>query len=673
MAATDSVGLVSPRSTWESIGAETPQRSARSRSERSIASRSARTRGPTSRGSATAVLIGGVRYHIRLSAPEASCISALVGYGRTHAPGPMEAATTKQDTPPLEGVSSFAKSLFLGEIHDELVFPYPKPAEGEQDRIRALVASLRELAAESIDPRRIEEDGWVGDDLIRELGERGLCGLYVPERYGGQGLSQTGYCRVFEVLAQIDPTLSVVMGVHQSIGMKGIVLFGSDEQKERFLPDLAAGRKLAAFALTEPEAGSDAFNLQSRATLQPDGSWKLNGEKRFIGNGDKGSVLVTFARTEVDGKDRHTAFIVEKGMEGFEVGHRYETMGLRGNDLRHLYFKDVRIPPENVLGEPGEGFRIAMHVLNNGRMSLGTGSVGGAKAMLDLAIEHVKERRQFGRRLADFELVEDKIGWMVSYLFGLESMAYLTTGLVDAGVPDYSTESAICKVAASEFTWYQANRALQLAGGEGYLRDRPYEKVLRDLRIFPIFEGANDVLRIFVALSGLKPLGDELKGLKGVDFSDPLGSVGLLLEYVGGRIQREVGRTASDGLTRSSSHSPAPVAGQVKRLRDLSESLLRKHGKDVVERQFQLKRLADAVADIYAQIAVLSRVSSIFEDQGVEPSGQERYIAETFCTRAASRVGGSLDRIEHNDDERASAIAKLAYKRGEYGYAFFED
>ena len=585
----------------------------------------------------------------------------------------MEAATTKQETPPLEGVSSFAKSLFLGEIHDELVFPYPKPAEGEQDRIRSLVASLRELAAESIDPRRIEEDGWVGDDLIRELGERGLCGLYVPERYGGQGLSQTGYCRVFEALAQIDPTLSVVMGVHQSIGMKGIVLFGSDEQKERFLPDLAAGRKLAAFALTEPEAGSDAFNLQSRATLQPDGSWKLNGEKRFIGNGDKGSVLVTFARTEVDGKDRHTAFIVEKGMEGFEVGHRYETMGLRGNDLRHLYFKDVRIPPENVLGEPGDGFRIAMHVLNNGRMSLGTGSVGGAKAVLDLAIEHVKERRQFGRRLADFELVEDKISWMVSYLFGLESMAYLTTGLVDAGVPDYSTESAICKVAASEFTWYQANRALQLAGGEGYLRDRPYEKILRDLRIFPIFEGANDVLRIFVALSGLKPLGDELKGLKGVDFSDPLGSVGVLLEYVGGRIQREV-RPDRVGRAHPELESlAAPVAGQVKRLRDLSESLLRKHGKDVVERQFQLKRLADAVADIYAQIAVLSRVSSIFEDQGVEPSGQERYIAETFCTRAASRVGGSLDRIEHNDDERASAIAKLAYKRGEYGYAFFED
>jgi acyl-CoA dehydrogenase family member 9 len=152
-------------------------------------------------------------------------------------------------------------------------------------------------------------------------------------------------------------------------------------------------------------------------------------------------------------------------MDGLEIGERYDTMGLRGNDLRHLYYKDIRVPPENVPGEPGDGFQIAMHVLNNGRLSLGTGSVGAAKKFLDVAIQHVTERRQFGRPLAEFELVREKIGWMVSFLFGLESMTYLTTGLVDADVPDYSLESAICKVAGTEFLWYQGNRALQLAGG----------------------------------------------------------------------------------------------------------------------------------------------------------------------------------------------------------------
>jgi acyl-CoA dehydrogenase family protein 9 len=582
----------------------------------------------------------------------------------------MEAATTAQEPREEQAVSSFAKSLFLGEIHEELVFPFPKPDRDDQEKTRGLIRAFRDFAAEHYDDRKIEEDGWIGDKVIAGLGELGLLGLYVPEEYGGQGLSQTGYCRVSEEFAQVDPTLSVVMGVHQSIGMKGIVMFGSDEQKGRFLPDLASGRKLAAFALTEPDAGSDVKSMRTRAERQGDGSWRLDGMKHYIGNGSKGDVLVTFA---VTGEDEFTAFIVEKGMKGFEAGKRFDTVGLRGNDLRELHFDGVRIPPENVLGERGEGFKIAMHVLNNGRLSLGTGSVGGAKRLLDLTIDHVTSRRQFDRPLADFELVQDKIGWMVSYLFGLESMAYLTTGLVDNGVPDYSLESAICKVSGTEFIWYGVNRSLQLKGGAGYMRDQPYEKSMRDTRIFPIFEGANDVMRAFIALAGMKPLGDELKELGGVSLGDPIGSIGVLADYVAGRIQREV---RPDRITKAHQELESlaePVTDQVKRLRGVTESLLREHKGEVILRQFHQKRLADAVADIYAQIAVLSRVTSIFEEQGVEPSGQERYIAETFCTRAAKRAELALDQIEANDDERMVAIAKLAYKRGEYGYAFFED
>ena len=581
----------------------------------------------------------------------------------------MEAATTTQPKETDERVSSFAKSLFMGEICEELVFPWPQPDPEEQDQIRALNASLRELADTRIDTREIEEKRWLGDDIVRELGERGLCGLYVPEEYGGQGLSQTGYARVFETFAQIDATLSIVMGVHQSIGFKGIHLFGTPEQKERWLPDLASGRKLAGFALTEPEAGSDAYNIHSRAVRQPDGSWVLNGEKRYIGNGSKGDVFTTFARCEIDGKDRHIALVVEKGMKGFEVGERYDTMGLRGNDLRHLYYNDVRVPPENVLGEPGDGFRIAMHILNNGRIGLGTGSVGAAKGLLDRTIAHVKERRQFGRPLADFELVQDKIGWMVSYLFGLESMCYLTCSLVDEGVPDYSLESAICKVSGTEFLWYAANRALQLKGGAGYMRDEPYEKVLRDIRIFPIFEGANDVLRAYIALAGIKPVGEKLSDLGNLELTDPIGSIGVLADYVSGRIRPDKVTLAHAELSEQSD----AVSDQVKQLREVTESLLREHKKGIIERQFDQKRLADAVSDIYAQIAVLSRVSAIFEEQGVEPSGQERYIAETFCNRAARRVRSLPTLMESNDDERMSAIAKLAYKRGSYGYALFED
>ncbi len=262
---------------------------------------------------------------------------------------------------------------------------------------------------------------------------------------------------------------------------------------------------------------------------------------------------------------------------------------------------------------------------------------------------------------------------MVSYLFGLESMCYLTCGLVDNGVEDYSLESAICKVSGTEFLWYAANRSMQLAGGQGYMKDEPYEKILRDIRIFPIFEGANDVMRAFVSLSGIKPVGEKLSGFGEIGLGDPIGSIGVLADYVGSRISNRVN---PDRITLAhpelKEHADA-VSGQVQQLRAVTESLLREHRGEIMERQFQQKRLYTAVSDILAQVAVLSRVTSIFEEHGVEPSGQERYIADTFCSRAARRVGSAFRQIESNDDDRMAAIAKLAYKRGEYGYGLFED
>jgi acyl-CoA dehydrogenase family member 9 len=579
----------------------------------------------------------------------------------------QEGAQERSEQP----VSSFAKSLFLGELHEDLVFPFHCPSREERKKVRGLIGSLQEFAEDAYDPRKVEADRWIGDDVIRGLGERGLLGLYVPEEYGGQGLSQTGYCRVSEEFGVIDATLATIMGVHQSIGMKGIHLFGSDEQKERFLPDLAAGRKLAGFALTEPNAGSDAYNIETRATRQADGSWVLNGEKRWIGNGNK-DVVCAFARVDEADGGGHIALILEQGMPGFESPFRYDTMGLKGNNLRHLTFRDVRVPPENVLGEPGDGFKLAMHILNNGRMSLGTGSVGATKKLLDLTIERVRDREQFGRPIGDFELVQEKIAWMVAYCYGIEAMSYMTTGLVDQGVADTSLESAMVKVAGTEFLWYAANRAFQLAGGEAYMADSPYEKILRDIRIFPIFEGANDVLRAFIALSGLKPLGDELRDLTDIDLSRPLSTIGTVADYVVGRVKREI---RPDRITQAHpklADLAAPVSDQVKALRDTGEKLLRRHGKEIMERQWHQKRLAHAAMDIFAQVATLSRVTQVFEERGVDASMQEAYIAETFCTRAARRVHGALDQVEHNDDERMHAIAQITYRRGAYGYALYE-
>ena len=561
-----------------------------------------------------------------------------------------------------------------------MVFPYPQPDEAEQRQGPRPVSDRRARSPQStIDPRKIEEERWVGDDVIRELGERGLLG---PLRAGGvrrPGPLADRLRRVFEAFAQIDATLSVVIGVHQSIGMKGIVLFGSDEQKERFLPDLATGRKLAGFALTEPNAGSDAYNIESRAVEQPDGSWVLNGEKRYIGNGSKGRRLrhVRPRRGRRQGPPHRP-----DPREGHE--------GLRGRRaLRHdgparrttcgaCYFNDVRVPPENVLGEPGEGFRIAMH---------------------DPQQRAARPRHRLGRRrqvparpgdrprqgapsssaapLADFELVQEKIGWMVSYLFGLESMAYLTTGLVDAGVPDYSLESAICKVAGTEFLWYAANRALQLAGGAGLharraLREDPARhphlpdlrgRQRRDARLHRAVRASSRSARSSASLGDIEP-----------QRSDRLARRARRLRRRP-HPARGPARRDHDGPRRAraladAGHRPGQAAA-----RCLESAAARAPQGRSCERQFQQKRLADAVADIYAQIAVLSRVTRDLRGAGRRAARARSATSPRRSARraAAPRGVAASSRSSDNDDERMTAIAKLAYKRGEYGYAFFED
>ena len=574
-----------------------------------------------------------------------------------------------------EPTSSFAKALMLGEIHEELVFPYPIPRGEEADKVRGLIEGFRAYAAEHIDPVEIDRSGTITDAMYRDLGELGLMGLYVDEAYGGQGLSQTGYARVFEAIGQVDGSLTIGMGVHQSIGLKGIHIYGTDEQKQRFLPDLASGRKLAGFALTEPNAGSDAYNIESRAVQQPDGSWVLNGEKRWIGNGCRGDVLTVFARAELaTGRTRTSRCSSRRAWRASTSPARAtRRWAWPATTSARCASTTSAIPPENVLGEPGQGFKIAMQVLNNGRIGLGTGSVGLAKRLIDLSIEHVTTRRQFGKTLSEFDMVEEKIAWMVTYLFGLESMAYMTTGLIDNGIEDYTVESAIAKITGTEFVWYQANRALQLAGGTGYMKGEPYERILRDIRIFPIFEGANDVLRSFVALSALKPLGEELSDLGDLGLGDPIGSLGTLADYALDRVRREVRPDQVTLADPALAELARPVGDQVKRLRGAGESLLRKHGKQIVDQGLPTSASPTRSATSSPRSRCCPASPPIYADQGVDASGQERFIAETFCRRAARRVDGALDQIESNDDDRTHSIARLAYKRGAYGYALFED
>jgi len=558
---------------------------------------------------------------------------------------------------------SFTKSLFLGHVASELVLPYPTMAADEKVRVDRLVAVARDYLSTVYDPAKAERDGWVGDDTIRDLGELGLLGLFVDEQYGGQGLSQSGYCRVMEEFGRVDGALAVVMGVHQSIGTKPIYLYGNDEQKARFLPDLAAGRKLAAFVLTEPNVGSDAYNLETRAERQPDGAWLLNGEKRWIGNG-AGDVLTVFARSELG----HVALVVEKGMEGLSTGPRFETLGLKANRLQRVRFDDVRVPARNLLGEPGDGFRIAMNTLNNGRMSMGTSIAGGMKRFLDLTLEHATTRQQFGRQLIDFELVEEKAAWMTGQIYGLESMSYLTTGLVDLGVSDFSLESAMTKIVASDVGWKGLNKAFQVHGGTAYMDDHPLSKALRDFRIFPIFEGANDVMRAFVALNGLKALSEDLPDVRSLSMNDPAKAIGVLAPYLSGRINRAIRPGRLVGAHPALAKHTAAVSDQTVRLRDAAEAALRKHGKKVQEKQLLQKRLSAVASGIYSQVAVIGRASATFERDSLESSGDEKTVAIHFLKRSQREVARQLRSLETNDDAHTRQIGASTRRAGGYGF-----
>ncbi|MBP1241383.1 acyl-CoA dehydrogenase family protein 9 [Frigoribacterium sp. PvP120] len=557
---------------------------------------------------------------------------------------------------------SFTKSLFAGRIASELVLPYPHMAPEEAARVEAAAASAREVLA-GYDPLRAEREGWVGDDTIRELGDRRLTGLFVAEEYGGLGLGQSAYCRVMEEFGRVDGTLATVMGVHQSIGTKPLHLYGTDDQKARWLPDLASGRKLAAFVLTEPNVGSDAYALETRAERQSDGSWVLNGEKRWIGNGDK-DVLTVFARSELG----HVALVVEKGAEGLSTGPRFETHGLKANHLQRVHFTDVRVPADNLLGEPGDGFRIAMNTLNNGRMSMGTAISGGMKRFLQLSVEHTEARRQFGRPLADFEMVGDKLAWMTEQIYGVESMSYLTTGLVDRGDTDFALESAMTKVVASDTGWFALNRAVQLHGGEAYMEGHPLSKALRDFRIFPIFEGANDVMRAFVALNGLKALSEELPDVASLRIGEPARALGVLAPYVAGRVQRRISPERPVGVHPSLARSAAAVGEQVSQLRERAEAALRRHGRHVQEKQLVQKRLADAASGVYAQMAVLSRATTSLQEARAG-SADERHLAVGFCKRSAREVARQLRALEVNDDRHVTALAESTRASGGYAVA----
>jgi len=566
---------------------------------------------------------------------------------------------------------SVAKNLMAGRILEDRLFPYPSLREKDQEVLGMMVDAIDQfLGPKHQDFKRWDLAAEQPAEFIQGLRDLGLFGLIVPEEYGGIGLSNAGYARVLSQSSSHDSSVSLTIGAHSSIGMKGILLFGTAEQKARYLPKLASGEMIAAFCLTESGAGSDAASIRTQAVKNEDGSWILNGEKIWITNGGIADLYTVFARTS-SAAGKITAFVVEAAWPGVSHGRHEDKMGIRASSTTAVSFADVRVPAANVLDTEGKGFKVAMAILNNGRTGLGGGAVGGMKALIAHATQQAQSRKQFDTPIAQFGLVREKIAQMTIDCFAAESVVWMVAHYIDSGDEDYSVEAAMSKVFASEALQRSAYEALQIAAGSGYMRDAPYEQITRDCRILTIFEGTNEVLRLYIALSGLKDLGRSLGELKAaVDdiFNNFIKGFGVLTDYAEKRLTQATG-VGRDKILTQMPEALREAAGVYERytveLAKASDYLLRKHGKSIADRQHDLKRIADIGIDLYVGLCVLSR--AVASSQGPGEQGEHAVrIARVFAQQAKRRMANAVRRITRNEDGEMNALTGFILDKGSY-------
>lgn len=483
--------------------------------------------------------------------------------------------------------------------------------------------------------------------LLRKAGELGFLSADIPEEYGGQDLDKVSSLLLWEKMAQAGGSFMATFGTQTGIGSLPIVFFGNPDQKRRYLPGLASGKIIGAYALTEPEAGSDALNAKTTATLSPDGKYYiLNGQKQFITNAGIADLFTTYAK--VDGT-KFTAFIVERNFEGVSLDEEENKMGVKGSSTRGVIFSDVKVPVENVLGEIGKGHIVALNVLNMGRFALGAGSLGGAKRALQESISYAKKRVQFGRPIAEFGLIKQKIAEMATLCFIMESMVYRTGGLTDQilktidrqaedvmiqmanGIEEYNIEDSINKIFCSEMTGYVVDEAVQIHGGYGYIHDYPVERGYRDARINRIWEGTNEINRLLIvdmltkrAMKGRLPLLAAAQKIAGELLS------------LRPRVESDDGKfTLQQEMVEMSKKITLFVTGVA----------VQKYMMKLAEEQELLGLISDMVIQVFAMESGLLRAMKTMERFGDERAQVQKAMAKVFVNDAFERLEGYAKRV----------------------------
>ena len=559
---------------------------------------------------------------------------------------------------------SFVSELFMGKLRPELIFPFPEQDDADRRAGDEVLAEVKAFLAAHVDADRIDREKDIPAEVIDGLRRLGLFGIKIPKKYGGLGFSQINYNRIIELVASHCASTAVMLSAHQSIGVpQPLKLFGTDRQKEKYLPRLAAGA-ISAFALTEPGVGSDPSKMATTAVPTEDGqAYVINGHKLWITNGPIAELLIVMARTNDPQAERPeiTAFVVEGNSPGLSTVHRCDFMGLKGIQNGLLKFDNVRVPAENIVTERGGGLRLALRTLNTGRLTLPAACSAVIKQTLAMSRAWASERVQWGAPVGHHEAVAAKIADLASDLYAVESLTWLTSAMADRADIDIRLEAAMAKLYCTEAMWRAVDAGVQIRGGRGYETSdslgargevpMPMERMLRDARINLIIEGTSEIMRLFIAREALDP---HLRIAGASATSNKLDFVGAARFYALWYPKLWLPRLGAPGGLNLS----GPLAGHLRYVERATRRLARdlfhmmaRYQQGLQRKQMVLGRLVDSGAEIFAMAAVLARAHA-------SGNRKDEQLADLFCRKARRRLATLHHAVYCNDDEFSYKTAR---------------
>lgn len=580
---------------------------------------------------------------------------------------------------------SFLADLFSGTFSWDHIHPFPLQAADEKKIGDDYMAKLKPILEQHVDPSEVDRTGEIPDAAIKALKEAGAFGLKISKEYGGLGLSQVNYSRVCAYISSYCASVGAWVTAHQSIGVAGpLKLFGTKEQKEKFLPKIAQGA-ISAFGLTEPGVGSDPANMQTYAEPSEDGShYIVNGEKLWITNGPVADIMILMARTPdkiVNGKPKKqiSAFVFETDTPGYEVVHRCDFMGIRGIQNGLLSFRDVKIPAENIIGKPGDGLKIALVTLVNGRLSIPATSGAGGKRAIAYSSKWTAQREQWGAPIGKHQNTAVKLAKITANTFASEAITWLCCSLADQGKMDIRIEAAMAKYFCTEVACQMADDFLQIRGGRGYetaeslaMRGEdpvPAEKFVRDARISRIVEGTSEIMRLYIAREAMDthvrqimplmmPGGNKMKHL--------LGS--FLPFYMSWYPKQWLPASVTPNVKHLNSANQAHlhyIAKASKRLARTMFHTMAKYQQKLEREQMILANFVDIGTELFAMAATLSYADALMDRADDKEAMQE--LADLFCVDARKRIEENFKAVKVNHNHKYTKVAKLAMQ-GKYDW-----